>query len=115
MSDPGLLVVAEVHGLGGRASELAELLETLAQASRDEAGCASFRVLSVARDAGEFVLLSGWAGEAALREHYATSHYRRYRDAVGELLARPSDVVLHTVSRTVHARDPNPPDPGLLG
>ena len=74
MSDPGLLVVAEVHG---RASELGELLATLAEASRGEAGCASFRVLSVADEGGEFVLVSGWAGEDALREHYATPHYRR--------------------------------------
>ena len=113
MSDPGLLVVAEVHGLGGAEPQLRELLAELAEGSRKEAGCASFRVLST-REAGELVLLSGWADEAALRAHYATPHYRRYREQVGALLARPSDVTLHTVSRTVHARDPNPPDPQLL-
>lgn len=53
--------------------------------------------------------------ETALREHYDTRHYRHYREQVGLLLARPSDVVVHHVGSTVHALDPNPPDPGLLG
>jgi quinol monooxygenase YgiN len=114
MSDPGLLVVAELHGLAGRAGELRELLDELAAGSRTEAGCTSFRVFA-ADEPGEVVLLSGWADEAALQTHYGTVHYRRYRDLVGPLLARSSDVTVHHVSATVHARDPNPPDPGMLG
>lgn len=114
MSDPDLLLVAEVHGLVGRAAELDGLLADLAANSLKEPGCSSFRVLSAA-EPGEVVLLSSYVDEAALRAHYGTVHYRRYRSAVGELLARPSDVVVHHVSSTVHARDPNPPDPGLLG
>lgn len=114
MSDPGLVVVAELHGLVGRQTELHELLDALAAGARDEPGCLGFRVLT-AEEPGEWVLLSTWVDEAALRAHYATAHYRRYRDAVGPLLARPSDVVVHHLDRTVHARDPNPPDPGMLG
>jgi hypothetical protein len=43
-------------------------------------------------------------------------HFQRTEhDQVQPLLARPSDVVVHHISVTVHAADPNPPDPGLLG
>ena len=63
----------------------------------------------------EIVLLISGADESALREHYDTPHYRRYRERVGPLLARPSDVVVHHISATVQAIDPNPPDPGMLG
>ena len=114
MSDPGLMLVAELHGLVGRQSEMRELLDALADGAREEPGCASFRVLA-AEEPGEWVLLAGWRDEAALRAHYRTAHYRRYRDAIGPLLTRPSDVVVHHLDRTVHARDPNPPDPGMLG
>jgi quinol monooxygenase YgiN len=114
MSDPDLMLVAELHGLVGRQSELRELLDALAEGARGEPGCASFRVLA-AEKPGEWVLLAAWDDEAALRAHYATAHYRRYRDAVGPLLARPSDVVVHRLDGTVHARDPNPPDPWMLG
>jgi quinol monooxygenase YgiN len=79
-----------------------------------EPGCRRFEVLELA-EAAEIVLLIDWANEQALREHFATPHYRRYRDAVGELLARPSDVTVHHVADTVHALDPNPPDPAMFG
>jgi quinol monooxygenase YgiN len=86
----------------------------LAHGAKGEPGCVSFRVLG-ADDPGEFVLLASWRCESALRAHYETSHYRRYREYVGLLLARPSDVVIQRLAATVHARDPNPPDPGELG
>jgi quinol monooxygenase YgiN len=110
-----VLLVAEIHGRTALVEpQLRELLRELADASRTEPQCADFRVLA-AEGPGEFVLLGSWSSETAMREHYDTGHYRHYRDHVDPLLARPSDVVVHHVSTTVHALDPNPPDPGLLG
>jgi quinol monooxygenase YgiN len=114
MSDPRLLMVADIHGLAGRDGELRALLDGLAVGAHGEDGCLSFRVLAGA-EPGAHVLLAAYRDEAALRAHYDTPHYRWYRERVGELQASPSDVVLHHVSTTVHARDPGPPDPGLLG
>ncbi len=114
MSDPQLILVAEVHGLAGRRAELSDLLGELASGAREERGCVSFRVLAD-DDPGEFVLLAAWSGESELRAHYQTAHYRHYREQVGPLLARPSDVVVHRLAGTLHALDPNPPDPGELG
>jgi quinol monooxygenase YgiN len=109
-----VLLVAEMHGRAALEPELRALLRELADASRAEPQCTDFRLLAV-EEPGEFVLLGSWSTETALREHYDTGHYRRYRDQVQPLLARPSDVVVHHISTTVHATDPNPPDPGLLG
>ncbi len=114
MSDSEVLLVGEVHGRTGLAAQLRALLSELADASQAEPQCGGFRVL-VAEEPGEFVLMGSWSSEVAMREHYDSTHYRRYREQVGPLLARPSDVVVHHLSSTVHARDPNPPDPGLLG
>jgi quinol monooxygenase YgiN len=114
MSDPQLILVADVHGLGGSEDELRALLDELAVGARGEPGCASFRVLSD-DDPGEFVMLASWLSENALRAHYDSPHYRRYRETVGLLLARPSDVVIHHLAGTVRALDPNPPDPSELG
>ncbi len=108
------VLIADVHGLAGRLAELRALLADLASASVAEAGCESFRVLE-AEEPGDLLLLEVFKDDAALRAHYRTSHYRRYRAQVGELLARPSDVVVLDVRETIHARDPNPPDPGMLG
>ena len=114
MSSPQRLLIAEIHGLAGREAELAQVLGTLASEAQEEDGCLSFRVFA-GEEPGEFVLLSSWRDEAALRAHYATAPYRRYTAAVGELLARPSDVTVHQVAETVQAIDPNLPEPGLFG
>ena len=110
MSDNERLLVAELHGLTGSLGELEPLLAELASGSREEAGCIGFRVLR-GEQPGEFVLLSRWRDEQALATHYATPHYRHYREQVGLLLARPSDVVVHHLSASLLALDPNPPDP----
>jgi quinol monooxygenase YgiN len=103
-------MIAAVHGLAGRRRDLRALLDELAGAALGESGCDQFRVLELA-DPGEMVLIAAWADERALRAHFATPHYRRYRQAVGELLARPSDVTIHHVNQTIHPIDPGPPDP----
>jgi quinol monooxygenase YgiN len=110
VSDPGLILVADVHGLTGEKRELASVLDELAEGARGEPDCASFRALA-AEDPGDFLMLASWRSEEALRSHYATPHYRRYREQVGPLLARASDVVVHHLSATIQALDPNPPDP----
>jgi quinol monooxygenase YgiN len=113
LSDPERILVAELHGLTALRQQLSALLDELAQGARGEPGCLSFRVLS-AEEPGELVLISSWTGEEALRAHFATRHYRHYREQVGLLLARPSDVVVYRVAGTLHALDPNPPDPSEL-
>jgi quinol monooxygenase YgiN len=114
VGDPERILIAELHGLAGRREELSALLGELAEGACDEPGCVGFRVLA-AEEPGELVLISSWSSEEALRAHYATPHYRRYREQVGPLLARPSDVLVHLIASTTRALDPNPPDPGELG
>ena len=115
MSDPGLMLVAELHGLVGRQSELRELLDALADGRARRAGL--HELPRARRREARRVGAPGGLGSTRLPCAPTTPppHYRRYRDAVGPLLARPSDVVVHRLDGTVHARDPNPPDPGMLG
>jgi quinol monooxygenase YgiN len=86
----------------------------LTAAGRAEPGCVRFDAFR-GDELGEFVLLIHWRDEDALQAHYRGAGYTRYRAAVGELLARPSDVAVHHVAQSVHAIDPGPPDPGLFG
>jgi quinol monooxygenase YgiN len=114
MSHGGVLLVAQMHGQVGRLAELEALLADLAASARHDPGCESYHVAFMA-EPGECLVVGTWDSEAALRAHYRTDAYLEYRSRVGELLARPSDVVVHHVSTSVRARDPNPPDPSLLG
>ena len=99
-----LTILAEIHGLAGRARELADLLAEHAAAQSAADGClgaiAAERLGAVA---GEYTLTTRWRDEAALRTHYATAEDQRYAELVGPLLARPSDVRISYVASEVTA------------
>jgi quinol monooxygenase YgiN len=102
MPDPSQLLIARVHGVAARSAELRAAAQELADASSAQEGCLAFDVLSVAADASELVLISAWRSDRDLRAHFTSDAYGSYVSAVTELLTRPSDVTIHTVSGTVH-------------
>jgi quinol monooxygenase YgiN len=102
MPDPSHLLIARVHGVAVRSAELRAAAQELADASATEHGCLGFEVLTVAGDASELVLMSAWRSDRELRAHFSSGSYGRYVSAVTELLTRPSDVAIHTLSGTVH-------------
>jgi quinol monooxygenase YgiN len=102
MPDPSNLLIARVHGVAVRAAELTEAAQELAAAARGQDGCLRFDVLAEPGTTGELVLVSAWRTEAAMRAHFSSAAYGRYVAAVTDLLTRPSDVVIHSVSGTVH-------------
>jgi quinol monooxygenase YgiN len=111
-----VLVHAELHGLAGRARELRGVLREHAElmaAGEGSLGAAAYEPLGA--EPGEFVLDAWWRDETALRAHYATSEYAHYVQRVGELLARPSDVTVHTVDRSYRATADLSADPSRQG
>jgi quinol monooxygenase YgiN len=97
-----VVLLGRVHGLAGRAAELPAVLTELRDAARASDGCEGFDIGEVPGETGEFLLVSTWRDEGAMRGHYASSAYSRYTEAVTPLLARPSDAVIHYADRTVH-------------
>ena len=111
-----VLVHAEVHGLAGRANELRELLDEHAQLSARGAGSLGATAYEpLGAEAGEFVVDTWWQDEAAMRAHYGSAEYARYAARVSDMLARPSDVQIHYVDRTVRATGDPSVDPTRQG
>ena len=111
-----VLVHAEIHGLAGRAAELRELLVEHAAATAGADGSEGATAYQpLAAEAGEFVLDAWWRDDVALRAHYASAEYTRYSGRVSELLARPSDVRIHYVERSVRATGDASTDPSRQG
>ena len=61
--------------------------------------------------ADEFVVVHAWDDRAALAAHYRGPAHQAYQHDVFDLLARPSDVVIHQVSSSERPVDPGPMDP----
>ena len=102
MPDPSHLVIARVHGVAARSAELRAAADELAASSAAQEGCVSFEVLLPRGAGAELVLVSAWRSEQAMHAHFRSGAYGIYVSAVTELLTRPSDVRIYTVSGTVH-------------
>jgi quinol monooxygenase YgiN len=110
------VVVARIYGLAGRAGELRTLLLDRAEAARDEPGCDGYEVAALVEDAATFLVVQTWASADALRAHFASEAHALYQHQVDELLARPSEVVVHEVASTTRpAASTSPVDPGRYG
>ncbi|MDA0162865.1 antibiotic biosynthesis monooxygenase [Solirubrobacter ginsenosidimutans] len=110
------VVVAKLAGLAGRVAELRTLLAERAVAVRAEDGCAGYEVAELLDAPASFVIVQTWTSSEALRAHYATEEHAEYQHAVDELLATPSEVVIHQVGSTTRPSvSTSPTDPGRFG
>jgi quinol monooxygenase YgiN len=110
------VVVAKLAGLAGRAAELRTLLTERARAVRVEEGCAGYEVAELLDEPASYVIVQTWTSGESLRAHYATEDHAEYQHAVDELLATPSEVVLHEVASTTRpSASTSPTDPGRFG
>ena len=96
------ILVARVHGISGGADALLKAAQRVRGAAEASDGCLGFDVLEQPGERGELVLLQQWRDEEAMRAHFRSAAHARYVDDVADLLARPSDVVVHTVSGSSH-------------
>jgi quinol monooxygenase YgiN len=111
-----LTIHADIHGLGGRATELAELLAEHTGRLVAADGCLGAQAAQpLGAEVGEYVLITRWRDEDALRVHYASNDYTYYAERIGELLARPSDVTISYVEREVRAAADLSEDPTRQG
>ena len=60
-----------------------------ARASLREPGVARFDVIQQAEDPSRFILVEVYRTAEAPAQHKETAHYRRWRDAVAEMMAEP--------------------------
>lgn len=110
------VVVVRVFGLAGRIAELRRLLADRAAVVRTEPGCAGYEVGELLDEPATLLVVQTWESSAAMRAHFASEGQATYQHQVDELLARPSEVVVHQVESTTRAApSTSPTDPGRFG
>jgi (4S)-4-hydroxy-5-phosphonooxypentane-2,3-dione isomerase len=67
-----------------------------AQHSLEEPGIARFDVVQHREDTNRFVLVEVYRDEAAAGAHKETPHYKKWRDAVADMMAEPRSSVKFT-------------------
>ncbi len=88
---PGSLVVVHVHVRvkPDRVEDFRKATLENAEESRREPGVARFDVVQDTEEPTRFVLVEVYRDGQAPAAHKETAHYRRWRDAVAEMMAEP--------------------------
>lgn len=84
-----LVVCVHVHVLPDRVEAFRAATLENARESVEEPGIARFDVIQQQDDPTRFVLIEAYRTPEAPAAHKETAHYRRWRDAVADMMAAP--------------------------
>jgi quinol monooxygenase YgiN len=100
-----IVVVGRVQTDAHRRAELLRIGQTVAAASRLEPGCIDYRIYQDTENEHEFVFIEEWESDAALQQHFATSHVAEFMQAIRATLVAPPDVKFHTIASSMDLAD----------
>ena len=100
-----IVVVGRVQTDAERRDALVRIGQAVADVSREETGCVSYRLYEDTERPNEFVFVEEWESSEALRRHFATPHVREFMRAIPEAIVAPPDVKFHTIASTMDLPD----------
>jgi quinol monooxygenase YgiN len=106
-----VIAVGDMFGISGRRPELRSLLERSEREASASPGCLRYVFAATLADPDHVVLHSEWESEEALDAHYRSDAFTTFQLGLDGLLARPSEMTVHTVAESVHPVNTRPMDP----
>jgi quinol monooxygenase YgiN len=100
-----IVVVGRVQTNADKREDLIRIGQTVARASRAEAGCISYRVYEDTEVENDFVFVEEWENSEALQQHFATSHIAEFMGAIRESVVSAPDVKFHTIESSMDLAD----------
>jgi len=100
-----IVVVGRVQTDADRRAALIGVGQAVASASREEAGCISYRLYDDIERTNEFVFVEEWESRDALQQHFATEQVGEFMRAIPATIVAPPDVKFHTIASTMDLAD----------
>ena len=100
-----IVVVGRVRTDADKRAELVRIGQAVADASRAEPGCISYRLYEDTEVDNDFVFVEEWESSEALQQHFATSHVADFMRAIPETIVALPDVKFHTIERSMDLAD----------
>jgi quinol monooxygenase YgiN len=104
-SDSMIVVVGRVRADPAKRAELVKIGQALARASRQEAGCISYRLYEDTEVVNDFVFVEEWRDDEALQQHFATAHIAEFMRSAPATLLAPPEVRFHTIESSRNLSD----------
>lgn len=93
-----IVVVGRVVTDADKRADLVRVGQAVAAASRVEPGCMSYRLYQDTDSENEFVFVEEWENDAALQQHFASSHVAEFLQAIRATIVAPPDVKFHSIA-----------------
>jgi quinol monooxygenase YgiN len=106
-----IIAVTRIHGLAGRRDELRVLMRETQRRTAAEPRCLRYVFGAMVGDADEYVHVQEWTDDSSFAAHQRSEAFRDYQRGLLDLVARPSEMVLHHVSSTFAPEPSGPMDP----
>src|SRR3954447_6614318 len=106
-----VLAIADMFGISGRRDELRAVLASEEAHASAAPGCVRYRFAAVLEEPDRYLLVSEWQNRASLDAHYASPGFVGFQLALDGLLARPSEMTIHTVTEALRPVASGPMDP----
>ena len=106
-----VIAIADMFGISGRRQELRAVLAGAERDAAGQPGCVRYSFAATVADPDHFLLVSEWRDQAALDAHCASTGFANFQFSLEGLLARPSEMTLHSVGGSVRPLSSRPPDP----
>jgi quinol monooxygenase YgiN len=100
-----IVVVGRVSTDADKREELVRIGQAVAQASRGEEGCISYRVYEDTEEPCDFVFVEEWTSQDALQQHFATRHIAEFMRAIMGAITAPPDVKFHDIASSTDLSD----------
>lgn len=95
-----IIVIGRVKVEEANRDALVAAAEEMQNASREEEGCIRYGFFSAVEDPLSFVAVEEWRDRAALDEHFATPHLRKFSETLLSLISEAPEVAIHEVAGT---------------
>ena len=93
-----LVVAGRIRVKPDRREEAVKIALEVAQATRAEPGCISYRFYGDLEDASVFFVFEEWQNEEALATHFTMPHMATFAEAIPGLVAGPLEITRYEVA-----------------
>ncbi len=106
-----VIALADIFGIDGRREELLALFRATEASARVMPGVRRYVFAVSPSDRDQYLLVSEWDTQQAMDGFHRSDAFARYQFEVGELLARPSEMSVYTVTEAVRPQASDVLDP----
>jgi len=93
-----LVVAGRIPVKAERREDAVRLALEVAEATRAESGCRSYRFYGDLEDPNAFFIFEEWDDEAALGRHFATPHMAKFLQEAPELVSGAFEITRYEIS-----------------